>query len=221
MNPLITNPVTHQGCLVNLKPHLITWASFITTNTWLYIVYMSLCGSAIFLKVTVLSWTAAEARVDGRCQKAQTRRGGPENGPEIQWNLTSMFPLDVKMKCNTDINVASITTQQRNVNWSTGTSGWKLTSCSRIPPPSYSPKQPPPPPTARYAQASAFHHGWPGALWLFLGVKVSSYSSGEGAELIFFFFLNKSLAVIRRQLNVCEGSRPVCESRKRDTAVTH
>lgn len=54
-------------------------------------------------------------------------------------------------------------------------------------------------------------------------------SGGESVQLLiwgrsradFFFFLNKSLAVIRRQLNVCEGSRPVCESRKRDTAVTH
>lgn len=93
--------------------------------------------------------------LDGRCQKAQARRGGPENGPEIQWNLTSMFPSDVKMKCNTDINVASITTQQRNVNWSAGTSGRTLNEHphQHHSSPSLTPS---PSPVATSSQASAF-----------------------------------------------------------------
>lgn len=142
---------------------------------------MRLCGSAILWRL-LFSLVRLRSQSGQEVPKSTDQTGWSGNGPEIQWNLTSMFPLDVKMKCNTDINVASITTQQRNENWSTGTSGWTLTSCSRIPPSNLKP-----PLMASYVQASAFHHGWPGAgqKWLLLGMKVSSYSSGEGLRLIF------------------------------------
>lgn len=162
---------------------LINGAASIITNALLYLVYMGLCGCVIFEGYCSLLY-GCPSQSGWVVPKSTGETGWSGNGPEIQWNLTSMFPLDVKMKCNTDINVASITTQQRNVNWSTGTSGWTLTSCSRTPPPSYKPE---------------ILLQWPARFrpWLFITVgpeldqngsfwrrKESGYSSREEAEMI-------------------------------------
>lgn len=160
---IITNPITHQGRHMKPKPLLRTSTAFIGQNTLPDTVDMGLLWFCNIWRLLFSPGRLQKPKWTGGAKKHRPDGVVRKNGPGFQWNLTSVFPLDVKMKCNTDINVASITTQWRNVNWSAGTSGGKLSSCGR---------EAPPPVTARLAARPK---------WPLEGTQVSGYSPGEGA----------------------------------------